>query len=297
MSLGPICELSQELINAIVDIIYEDVSREPWTVTLAMHHLYSYPLICSAFLHRSQSHIFAEIRLGKKDGDKQNRSHRNKVLAKLLARNPHLADHIHSLHLTLPKKDNAWIHKDQHFLRVLPLITDNGRRLKKLTIYGYVDGYIKNPDKAAARFFRPYISSSISSLHLSWMSKFPLDILKSLIRLKHLKLEGVKALETTAPFSPPFLRFEGAWKLQTVECSYGADCLRNLVAIGKPSSQDPQIDLSALQSMKIYIDKANDIPAARELMQVAGCSLKEVHLVRSHFAGEDAHLNPTPREG
>ncbi|KAJ3514963.1 hypothetical protein NLJ89_g2045 [Agrocybe chaxingu] len=285
--------LSQEMIDNVIDALYEGIDPEAlWRFT--KQHIYSYPLVCKTFVSRCQTHLYHEIRFGYLgDCEGSDRAERISKLADILDQSPHIGKHVRATFLTLPEHDNTWIYSNLTFLRILPLITQH---LQKLTIDGRMGSFIGDPEEAAIRFFIPFISPSISSLFLVLMNTFPLALLSAFLNLKLLSLKFCGGFDhSVTPHATTNYP-----ELQLLECSYGYDCLQALLPRGQWSPATP-VDLTALKIIKMYPRTESDIRITGQLVRAASSSLEEVFILRDEvtdWAPLDTgalSFNQTPR--
>jgi hypothetical protein len=114
MPEAPIYQLSQELVDTIVDDLAELLKDWPFD---RWEDLSNCSLVCKSFLPRSQYHLFYRIKI-KSAGhvDHELCTERCEELGQILMQSPHIATYIQELRLEVQSDDNIWIHRNPSFL-------------------------------------------------------------------------------------------------------------------------------------------------------------------------------------
>ncbi|PPQ68838.1 hypothetical protein CVT25_008887 [Psilocybe cyanescens] len=290
--------LSQEIVDEIVDHLSH--SKQDLDACSKANRI---------FLHRCQKHLFSVIYFS---SDRCNwprsrhspRTERFKKLLEIFQRSPHIARYVRGLHLDISSSDNDWVAEDPDFIRIMETIKQSGSNIRELRLRG-----LEFPEKLAdarsleQNFLLPFISTSLATLHLSYMVDVPMSLIANSPSIKHLSLH-YSALEYFGEYVDKEL-INALPKIQTLEFrppdaiigsiigpeSFGdtsaegfTDTVQSIITysgIGTPTIAD----ITSLKTFKSFIEPKH-LVIVQMIIQKAKDSLEELYLCEDSEEGE-----------
>ncbi|KAF8876878.1 hypothetical protein CPB84DRAFT_1966488 [Gymnopilus junonius] len=280
----PIANLSQELIDNIIDHIAAD--SQPGCTGFLGGNLQQCALVSRSFRPRSQLQIFSFIHIRGDPSSK--RQHIVQNLLQIIHDHPDIAHYIEELSLECTDLEPSWMYEDPSFLSILECISTSGKPLRKLTMIADTradDGFETLPLEDTGRllntFFLPFIAPFITTLSLHRLLNVPIEMVESCVNVTELELLEVEFEEW------PDSRHQKLPSAQLQRLAYqlgqGAmSKLLNIVPDGGNSFN--AIDVSQLKSLIIYTDILSDLKCEQKIIDLSIDALEELQLLTTRTA-------------
>ncbi|KDR74652.1 hypothetical protein GALMADRAFT_559506 [Galerina marginata CBS 339.88] len=201
-SFAPFSDLSQELIDEIIDALFDNHDTDKREFDLAtselspreMSDFCACALVCRSFRHRSQKHIFSSMTVLGIRSTEFDHWGRVDDLCEILQANPRVACHVRRLCFNM---DNTtqWLVENPDFLHLMEGITRDsdwavGMKLE-LAIFAWSTEFQEfKDDKLETNFFRTSSTSFITSLKLFHVQNVPVTLLAHFPHLVELELNN-----------------------------------------------------------------------------------------------------------
>jgi len=279
MMASTIIQLSQEIIDAIVDFVTHNSARNRNGLGPLGRDILNCSLVSRSFYHRSQFYIFEVVHVREESSDKL-RTRRLLAIRKIMRNNPRISCFVQEIVLECSFFQRAWwVADDSLFLEFVQSIAGNGRPLRKLQLFGNYksdEGYgvvhIPNFERLLVHFFRPFIIPSITTLVLEYLDNIQVEVITECVNLVNLELSQVGLVKPEGNATmistrkPPTLRRLATRFAEPRSSTKPVDWLHRY------------IDFSQLEMYKVCIDDLADIQYAQQIINAAKGSLRELVL-------------------
>ncbi|KDR74710.1 hypothetical protein GALMADRAFT_560883 [Galerina marginata CBS 339.88] len=181
---APFSHLSQELIDEIIDALID-----PQETERKISQFCACALVCHAFRHRAQKHVFYSMMPVHSRG---NATCRKRVddFHRILQENPRIASYVRRLDLNMDDT-NGWLFDDPLFREIMELVTKTWTVEMKvaLSAFGWSDAFqFTNNRTLETQFIKPFVTPFITFLDLNFMRNVPVSLLAHCPYLVELKL-------------------------------------------------------------------------------------------------------------
>lgn len=277
---SPIYQLSQDIIDHIIDTLVHSLSSENEGLqeAYAWHKqwelLNTYSLVNRAFLPQSRAHMFRELDLTIRHTEHRRRLHqRCKSFYKILKNNTAIAECVQQVKIRLYQNlETWWIYRDDAFVGVMRVLARSKSPLQKFSFWNVPHyRFLSEAKHFFKRVAAHYIIPTITSLYLKDLSTLPIDMIGRCVNLSELTLKGVdfarRVLFTTEPITQPRLK-----KFNYHRSHKG---IQKILGIGQGLSA--ALNMSGLQVLTISIDYLEDLKCAQKVLD-ASQSLENLSL-------------------
>lgn len=278
--------LAQEIIDNIID--YCSFPRD-------LKVLKNCALVCRAFLHRSQRHIFVGIRIpcAIHQGEIRTGGKRLDELYDILQRSPHIAGYVREIRLIV-KANDSWAAGNPKFEWIMDHLTRN-RVFNRFHFDGHLSGdkVVTTPSHLQSFeqcFSQRYIVPFITSLKLYRVKNVPISLLLSSSRLKKLSLIRTTLGEVETPL--PNLDTTTLPKIQELYFYRCSDTINTLLGNAQNGSP-PLLDLSHLYTLSVSQDSLEDIRCAMRVIELTARSLRQINFIHRNSNGMGATAFPS----
>ena len=267
----PISQLSQELVDKIIDDLAESLEGlrvHRW------HDLSHCSLVCKSFLPRSQYHIFRTIKIQSEGAFEHELCiKRCEELGRILTQSPHIGIYVQELHLEIQPNDKICLHQTPSFLQAINQLSQAHHPLDKLTLGAlFSPCQLGEPQGFLDAFTRLFISPFITSLHIHGINNTPIRMIQECVNLSALTLSGA-GLECDSR-SNPSRQYVPRPRLRSLKYFESHGAIEKLT--GKGFTYHP-IHLSTLRALTIYTNHVKDILCMQSIIRATD-SLEELYL-------------------
>ncbi|KDR74648.1 hypothetical protein GALMADRAFT_249554 [Galerina marginata CBS 339.88] len=188
LGFAPFSHLSQELIDEIIDALFD-----PQEIERKISQFCACATVCRAFRHRAQKHAFYSMTPFRRRDSLASSRKRVVDFHNILQENPQIASYVRRLNLKMIDA-SGWLFDDPLFCEIMELISRTWAvemRLE-LSVYGWGGNFqFTNNRRVETRFVKPFITPFITSLDLYSIDNIPLSLLAHCPHLVELRLVWV----------------------------------------------------------------------------------------------------------
>jgi len=272
----PLSLLSDDLLASIV----EHVAKLPF----ADEYIYNLSLADRAFTQVCQKYIFQTLELGTSSGSRKRISNKLGKMIKFLNNNPSFANRVRVVQVAINHNQNAWLFKDNTFIRILKLLAKSPAPPHELhfgghtTLSGEPTFIIEDPILVVGQLMQSFFPQTLTILHLTDCKNIPLPLFLICHRLKEVLLDSARVTEESYDKYPDEQCFGREFPALEIFNYRDSQNLVKQMISPPPRFHTPVVLWSNLRVLTLSPHEKEEMACLQHILDAAHNTLEELYL-------------------